>query len=257
MGWAQARSRAGDPLTMRMMAHLKRLFRANGLRYADVADMLGVSEKSVKRYMGGRGVTLAVLEKLCASAGVTVLELAHLADADDAVELVPTTDRQEEAMAADPKLAIAFYLLGIGWTAARMLREFGMTEADLTALLIRLDRLGLIALFPANRVKMRATLRQSDLCSPGLQAVLLAGGTELVTDVDLADGGLLWRVGIVRLGPASFARATKRYQDFVEEIAELGRQDLDLDGRQVRWYGVCALLREHEAPGLRMLRGQA
>lgn len=245
------------PLTVRMMTQLKGLFRANGLRYVDVAELIGVSEKSIKRYMAGSSVDIGVLEKLCAAAGVTVLELAELAEQVEETEPPCTTAAQEDALADDPKLAIVFYLLAIGWTAARIMREFPVPESGMVALLARMDRMGLITLFPGNRVKVRAVLRPSDKCSPRLRQVIAAGSAALMADADLTDEGTLWRVGIVRLGPASFARAAKRFQAFVEEIAELGKQDMDLDGRQVRWYGICAMLRQHEAPGLRLLRSGA
>ena len=124
----------------------------------------------------------------------------------------------------------------------------------MNAVLTRLDRLGLITLYPANRVKVRANLRPSDKCSRRLREVISAGGAALMADADLTDQDILWRVGIVRLGPASFARAAKLFQAFVEEIAALGQQDMDLEGHQVKWYGICAMMRQHEAEGLQLFQ---
>lgn len=245
---------ARDTLTTRMMEQLKRLFHANGLRYADVAGLIGVSEKSVKRYMAGQGISLPMIEKLCAAAGITLLELAELAESDEPRDAVFTSAMQEDALADDPKMAIAFYLLAIGWTAARIMREFSVPESEMNAVLTRLDRLGLITLYPANRVKVRASLRPSDKCSRRLREVISTGGAALMADADLTDQDILWRVGIVRLGPASFARAAKRFQAFVEEIAALGQQDMDLEGHQVKWYGICAMMRQHEAVGLQLFQ---
>jgi transcriptional regulator with XRE-family HTH domain len=228
-------------LSSRMLAYLKKLYRARGLRLSDVATLIGVSERSIKRYLTGRGVTLEILERLCAAAGLTILALAELAEGD-AAKQVSTNDAQEDALAEEPMLAITFYLLTLGWTPQVIAREFYLSDLDLDRLLLRLDRLGLITLYCENRLKVRAKVRSPASCSRRLRELILAGVRSQLAVSDLDSDTTLWTGGMVRLGPDSFERTRNRLQALVDEIVELSKHDKDLDGQQVRWFGVCALL---------------
>lgn len=228
-------------LSSRMLAYLKKHYRAKGLRLCDVATLIGVSERSIKRYLSGHGVTLEILERLCAAADLTILGLAELAEGD-AAKQVCTNDAQEDALADEPMLAIAFYLLTLGWTPQVIAREFFLSDLDLDRILLRLDRLGLITLYCENRLKVRAKVRSPGACSGRLRDLILAGVRSQFAQSDLDSAATLWSGGMVRLGPDSFERTRNRLQAFVDEIVELSRHDKDLDGQQVRWFGVCALL---------------
>jgi len=228
-------------LSSRMLAYLKKLYRAKGLRLCDVATRIGVSERSIKRYLNGRGVSLEILERLCAAADLTILALAELAE-DDAVEQVCTNDAQEDALADEPMLAISFYLLTLGWTTQVIAREFFLSDLDLNRILLRLDRLGLITLYCENRLKVRVRLRPPGACSARLRDLMLAGVRSQLARSELDGAATLWSGGMVRLGPDSFERTRNRLQALVDEIVELSRHDKHLDGQQVKWFGVCAML---------------
>jgi transcriptional regulator with XRE-family HTH domain len=231
-------------LSSRMLAYLKKVYRARGLRLSDVAALIGVSERSVKRYLNGGGVTLDILERLCTAADLTILALAELAEGD-AAKQVPTNDLQEDALAEEPMLGIVFYLLSLGWTPQRIAREFFLSDLDVDKILLRLDRLGLITLYSEHRLKVRARVRSPDTCSRRLRELVLAAVRSQLDQSDLGSDSTLWNGTMVRLGPDSFERVRARFQLFIDEVVELSRHDKDLDGQQVRWYGVCAVL----APG--------
>lgn len=237
----------------RLIDYLKQVFRAHGLRYVDIAGLVGVSEKTVKRYMGGRGVTLAVLERLCAAGGITLRELSELAS-DEEEGLAWTTEAQENALAADLRMAIVFSLISNGWSAARIVREGLADESGLTAALARLDRLGVITLYPGNRIRIRARIRPTDACAESLRRAITRAGAEVLQATDFGDLNAPWRLNFARLGPASLTRAVSRMGAFFDDIAELSRQDMDLSGDQVKWYALCAVLHEHDPLGLQLLR---
>jgi transcriptional regulator with XRE-family HTH domain len=228
-------------LSSRMLVYLKKFYRAKGLRLSDVATLVGVSERSIKRYLNGGGVTLDILEKLCAAAELTILALAELAEGDSAKQ-VSTNDLQEDALADEPMLAITFHLLTLGWTPQAIAREFFFSDLDLNRILLRLDRLGLITLYCENRLKVRAKVRSPNNCSRRMRELILSGVKSQLAETDLDSDATLWNGGMVRLGPDSFERTRKRLQALVDEIVELSKHDKDLDGQQVRWFGVCALL---------------
>jgi DNA-binding Xre family transcriptional regulator/DNA-binding MarR family transcriptional regulator len=237
-----------------MLGYLREVLHTRRMRYADVAALMGVSEKTIKRYVTGRGVTLPVLERLCATVGMSLGELSELAGAADEGETPWTTDAQEAIIASEPKLAIVLALLTNGWTPARIQREGLASPSDMNAILVRLDRLGLITLYPNNRTILRTRIRLVDTASAPLRRVISEAGARVIGSLDLFDPDALWRLNYARLGPASIVRVAKRLDAFLLEVAELSRQDMDLSGDQVKWYAICGVVTEHEVLGLRRLK---
>lgn len=135
---------------------LKRLVRARGLTYADVARRVGLSEASVKRLFSRGSFTLARLSQFCEVLDVDFFELARLARGREA-DTREMTLAQEETLARDARLLAVFYLVFSGWSFDDIVGRFEMSEAQCVQLLVKLDRLGLIDLMPGNRVRLKAT----------------------------------------------------------------------------------------------------
>lgn len=140
--------------TRQLLDTLKKLQKAQGLTYADIAPRVGLSEASVKRLFSSGTFTLARLEAFCRVLDVDFFELARLARGRPEAPR-EMTDKQEAALAADARLLAVFYLLLHDWTAEDILDGYQLTAPELTRLLVRLDRLGLIDLMPNNAVKLK------------------------------------------------------------------------------------------------------
>ena len=140
--------------TRKLVDALKRVTRMRGLTYASLAAQARLSEATVKRLFSQGTFTLQRLEQFCALLDVDFQELARLASGadDEAREL---TLPQETALAADERLLAVFYLVYSGWKAADIVAHYRLSTAQCTALLLKLDRLGLIELLPENRVRLR------------------------------------------------------------------------------------------------------
>lgn len=246
-----------DSHSAKMLTCLKEMLQARRLRYADVAAMMNVSEKSIKRYMTGKGVTLTIFEKLCAVAGMSLAELSELAGISEGTERPWTTDDQEAVLANEPKLTIVIALLSSGWTAARIVREGLSSQSELNSILLRLDRLGVITLHPNNRTTLKARLRPISTASEPLRRVRLESGHRVIKNLDLEGPGAQWRLGYARLGPASVERVVQRLDAFLADVSALSRQDMDLHGDQVKWHAVCGLISESEMAGFKHLREAA
>ncbi len=133
---------------------VKNALRERGLTYARVAKGLGLSESSVKRVFSQENLSLDRLEQICA---LMDLEIAELFDLTRAAErrITELTEEQEQVLVSDPKVLLIAILAINHWTAPVMLEKFRFSESDLVALLVRLDRLGIIDLLPGNRIKVR------------------------------------------------------------------------------------------------------
>ena len=133
---------------------LKKALRQKGVTYARVGRALGLSESSVKRILAQGDLSLARLERICDLLELDVeglLEQLHAAQS----RLTQLSEAQERELVSDPRLLLAGILAISYWTCADMLETYRFTAAELTGLLARLDRLGVIELHPENRFNVR------------------------------------------------------------------------------------------------------
>jgi transcriptional regulator with XRE-family HTH domain len=133
---------------------LKRELKARGLTYAEVARRIRMSEPSVKRMFSQRSFTLARLDQICTAAGIEFSELTRGFNREEHL-VSRLTDAQEREIVGDPLLfLVAICALNL-LTAEDILASYDLTEAQLVQQLARLDRMGIIALLPGNRFRLR------------------------------------------------------------------------------------------------------
>lgn len=230
--------------TAQLLSKLKRLFKAAGLRYADIATRLGVSEMTVKRYLSGKGLTLEALQQLCEAVDVTVLELARLVSEENPRSPPLVTPEQEKRITADIILGTTFYLLNRGWQPDRVAKELKLDEVEITRYLTQLDRLGVLALFPHNRVRILRKMRSNMVRNTATFELVARRVHEHFDRLDLSDPSVTWTHGIARLSEASLSQVAKRLDRLRDEIFELGEQDLALPLDQVHWCTIFAAVRQ-------------
>ncbi len=132
---------------------LKQELKSQGKTYTDVANVLELSEASVKRLFSEKNFTLQRLETIC--------ELLHL-DFSDLVQkmnreqrqLTQLTHDQEKEIASDLLLLLVAVSVINGLSAADILSHYDISETECIRKLAKLDRLKVIDLLPGNRVKL-------------------------------------------------------------------------------------------------------
>lgn len=227
--------------TRQLLITLKSVLKATGLNYADIAAKLGVSESTIKRNLNNKGLTLDLLHQFCALANITFAELASRA-AEEFPQKPPfMTQAQEAALIRDITFSTTFYLLTRGWPPERIGRELGLDSSQITLCLTQMDRLGLIALFPQNRVRVLRSIRMSR--NSAIFGLVARRVYELFDKIDLDDPAIAWTNGLARLSPASFSQVSGRLDELRDEIFELGKRDLDLPSERVAWYAVFAAVK--------------
>ena len=102
---------------------LKQLCRMRSLRYREIASLMDVTERTVKRWFAGSGLTLQIAEDLCNILGVTFLELCEVAKEDLDTRPNRLGREQERLLFADLQLAFVFILLTRGWSAQEIQRD--------------------------------------------------------------------------------------------------------------------------------------
>ncbi|MCY3606748.1 MAG: helix-turn-helix domain-containing protein [Gammaproteobacteria bacterium] len=136
------------------MNALKETLKARDITYAEVAGHLGLSLSSVKRQFSTQRFSLHRLEQVCDLAGIDLLELARLAE-ERRLRVASLTEDQERQLVSDPALLLTTVCVLNRWTFERIVERYGFSTVQLTNLLVRLDRIGLIELLPAKRIRLR------------------------------------------------------------------------------------------------------
>jgi hypothetical protein len=132
---------------------LKRELKARGVKYADLARHLRLSEASVKRMFSRGDFTLKRFDEICRHAQIEFSELARGMVRDEAL-ISHLTVEQEKEIVADRKLFLVAVCVLNQVTFAQIVETYDISATECIQLLVRLDRLKFIQLQPGNRIKL-------------------------------------------------------------------------------------------------------
>lgn len=142
--------------TVQLTDALKQALRAHKKTYADVAQMLDLSEGSVKRLFAGNGFTMERFEKVCAMINMDITDIVQLMN-ERSVNLKQLTWEQESEIANDLTLLLVAICALNRWTVEDVLENYKLTETQVIHHLATLDGMKLIELLPGNRIKILAS----------------------------------------------------------------------------------------------------
>jgi len=222
------------PLLLRT---LKELYRGRGLRHEDIATALNISRMTVKRYLSGKGLSLAVLERLCQLVDISLLELSDLANQSDQTSMEQLSEAQENALAENQGLAFLLHLLMSGWTPAEIQAELRMADPALVVALSHLDRLGFIELLPGNRVRLR-TIRHIHWAHNNRLKSSFDRHLKQHFNKSFNHPDVVWRYRLVKLSGASLLRLEALFEEWSRTVHTLSQDDRKLPPDQCRWHGV-------------------
>lgn len=137
----------------RMVETLKQQLRSRKVSYAQVAEALDLSEPSIKRCFAKCSFTLDRLEAICALIEISVADLARLSE-EKPHPISRLTLEQEKLLTSDAKLLLVTFLVLNYWELEEIHAYYQLDHREIEAKLLQLDRLGMIALMPGNRVKL-------------------------------------------------------------------------------------------------------
>jgi transcriptional regulator with XRE-family HTH domain len=153
--WPQAKGREDDVAqSVAVIDVLKRELKARGITYAEVARAVALSEASIKRLFSRGGFTLERIDQICTAVGIEFTDLTRDFNREQHL-LARLTDAQEREIVGDPKLfLVAVCALNL-LAYEDILAAYELEPAELVALLLRLDKMGILELLPHNRYKLR------------------------------------------------------------------------------------------------------
>jgi transcriptional regulator with XRE-family HTH domain len=135
--------------TNNLLLALKKQLRAQGKTYADVAQLLDLSEASVKRLFASQSFTLQRLEQLCDWLQIEFSELMQ--QAQQQPQLTQLTLQQEQDIAADQLLLLVAVSVINGFSFQDLQSHYALTEPECVRKLAALDRLKIIDLLPGKQ----------------------------------------------------------------------------------------------------------
>ncbi|UTA46772.1 helix-turn-helix transcriptional regulator [Simiduia sp. 21SJ11W-1] len=133
---------------------LKRRLKAHGLRYADIAGPLGLSEASIKRLFRTQAFDLPQLQIICRCMGMEISDLIQaMQHAHPGVSQLSL--EQEQQIAKDTATLLITVCVLNRWSLEDIRQFYQFSEQDIIRKLALLDRLNIIECLPGNRIKLK------------------------------------------------------------------------------------------------------
>lgn len=236
-----------------LLHFIKRQLKSRGLTYRDVATGLGLSEPSVKRLFSIQRLTVARLSQLADYLGYTLAELVAAA-ADEQPKTRTLSEAQEAELVADSRLLLVAVCALNHWTLAEILATYVLSEAEGIRHLLHLEKLGLIALLPGNRIRLTIS-RDFDWHPRGpIRRYFRDQGLPDFLDhpFDTSQAQMAFAQGM--LTEAGLAQLQKEMHRLRQRFAELHQEALSVPLAQRQGAGLVLALRPWEPKGFGGLR---
>lgn len=236
-----------------LLSTLKRLLKARGMTYRDLAVALDLSEASVKRLFASGSFSLERLLQISHLLGFTLAELSQEAAAGGQ-RLRTLSEAQERELVSDDKLLLVAVCVLNQWSLADILSVYRLSEAECIQRLARLDRLRLIELLPGNRVRLNVARDFDWLPNGPIHRFFLRQGLGEFLASDFAGGDEVLGFAHGMLTEAALAQLQAEVRRLRQKFAELHQESLAAPLAKRRGSGLLLALREWELGAFTALR---
>lgn len=213
--------------TAALIATLKLALRKSHVTYADIAHHLEMSEANVKRLFATQGFTLQRLESICQMLQMELSDLFVLYQ-ESRQRITNLSLQQEQELVGDARLLLVAVSVRNHLSYDDIIKHYDISATECIRYLARLDRLKIIDLMPANRIKLLIDENFSWLPNgpieqffqQQIQSQFLKSRFKNELDCRLFQFGLL--------GESSSRLMIDKLKALSREFTELHRQDLTL-----------------------------
>ena len=139
-----------------LFAVLKRVLKAQGVHYRELAQMMNVSEPTVKRMFQEQDCKVSRLIEICDLVGLSINELVEL-DADRTTDATQLSIDTEQALADDPGLTSFFMLLVSQFDTETIAQKNQLSATDAYLYLRELEKLEVIRLGKNDQIHLRVS----------------------------------------------------------------------------------------------------
>jgi len=147
-------SQSAPIANVEITAALKLALKNHGITYKQVAEKLGVSEKTVKRLFQDKDCSLTRLHDICEMMDMTIYDLLDFSRHYQE-PLITLSDRQEAYLQGHPHHFSFLFFLIIGHGVDEIQAQYGLSDLGIFRYLRDLDREGFIELGAHNQFRLR------------------------------------------------------------------------------------------------------
>lgn len=140
----------------KIQKELKKRAKAKDLNYSQIAELLDISEATVKRLFNHEDISFSKLNELCSVLEIEFFELVDLIR-DEKQSVYHFTMDQELLLAKSELNFKIFRAMLAGKTYEKLKNIFSLKDKDLYPLLNKFENCGLIRLGVHNKLKVLAT----------------------------------------------------------------------------------------------------
>lgn len=236
-----------------LISTLKRRLKSQGMTYRDLAVALELSEPSVKRMFAAGRLPLDRMVKISNLLGFTLAELAHEAAVSES-RLHTLAEAQEKELVSDEKLLLVAVCVLNQWEIKDIVETYRLTEPECIGLLLKLDRLKLIALLPGNRIRLNVA-RDFDWRPNGpIRTFFLKRGLDDFVGSDFAASDEVMAFSHAMLTESAVAKMQTEIRRIRQKFAELHEESLLAPLSARRGTGLLLAMREWEIGAFTDLR---
>ena len=241
--------------TAALIQTLKKVLKANGKTYADVARVLALSEISVKRLFATKAFSLVRLERVCLMMDLEMHELFEMMEVQRH-NISSLTREQEALIVSDIKLLLIAICVLNRYTMEDIMARYKVSEIECISRLTKLDKMGLSELQPRNRVKLLMAADFSWLPGgPNKQFFEQRAQKEFLSvDFTMENDTLICLNAM--LGKVSLGRITRKLEDLRADFAQISQEDTHLPVVDRQWTTLVLAMRPWEPSLFDALRRQ-
>jgi AcrR family transcriptional regulator len=221
-----------------LMDVLREFLRARGLRTRDIAKEMNVTERTVMRWFASEAADTKIVEQLCALIDIGFFELCEIAARRAETRLTQLSIEQEQALVDYPLMNYLFINILKGWSTEELQSEIEIPEPMFVDALIRLEKIGLISLFPGNEVRLR-TAKDVQWRKDGpysrYQNMFLNWS---LAKPNIFEPQSLWEVEPLKLSTGSLAQVKRKFDALRGEIVALSAQDRRTNDMSREWFSL-------------------
>jgi transcriptional regulator with XRE-family HTH domain len=218
---------------------IKTRLKTQGISYRRLAELIGISEPTVKRDLSRGNFSLQRLDRICDALGVSVSDLVQPVDHAPLTEL---SERQEQALVSDPRALVVTYLIVNDWKFDEIVAAFRLDENELVNILLKLDELRIVDFHPPKRMRKLTARNFSWRKDGAVQEYFLRRVIPEFFNARFDAPGDEFRFVGGLLSSSSMLRLQASIRRFADEYEQLAHQDARLPLEQRHgWSAILAL----------------
>lgn len=199
---------------------LRKTLKSKGLTYKEIAEQIDLSESSVKRLFSDGTFTLERFIEICNVIGVSLLDLAKIADSQEVEMFHEYTIEQEKFFAKNLKyLAYFDQLLKMG-SPKRVALVHSISKQQTSDFLSKLEKVGLIEWLPNDKVKFLTPREVVWRKNGELRKLLLESAKTEFLMSDFVNEFEFFKFSISDLSDSSIRRFRLKLEDLVREFGK-------------------------------------